>query len=78
MSSEYAMDKYNGGMDHYRASEGRYTMVDYKGKVKTTINMIKGGIASTGSYINALNLSEFHDKAHFVKANRMYNDVFVK
>jgi GMP reductase len=76
MSSETAMDKHHGGMANYRASEGIVTMIDYKGSVHKTIDTILGGIASTGSYIDALNISEFYEKAHFVRANRLYNNLF--
>jgi GMP reductase len=76
MSSETAMNKHHGGMPSYKASEGIVTLVDYKGSVNKTVDTILGGIVSAGSYIDALELSEFHGKAHFIQANRLYNNIF--
>jgi GMP reductase len=76
MSSETAMNKHHGGMASHRASEGITTFVDYKGQVKNTVSGILGGINSTGSYINARDLVDFHDKATFITVNRTYNNIF--
>lgn len=76
MSSETAMDLHNGGMASYRASEGIYTTVDYKGPVINTINKVLGGLRSTGSYINAKHLNEFTKNATFIKVNRTHNTLF--
>lgn len=76
MSSEAAMNKHHGGMEKHRASEGIYTMVEYKGPVENTVNHILGGLRSAGSYINAINLRDFERQTQFVRVNRTYNNKF--
>ena len=38
MSSDTAMNKYNGGVAKYRSSEGKTVKVEYKGEVQDTVN----------------------------------------
>jgi len=76
MSSETAMENFHGGMAKYRASEGIRTLVEYKGSVSNTVEKIQGGLRSTGTYINAKNLSEFNKNATFIRANRTHNTLF--
>ena len=58
MSSETAMDKYNGGIATYRTSEGRTLKVPYKGSVVKTIQSILGGLRSACTYCGANNLKK--------------------
>jgi GMP reductase len=44
MSSRIAMEKYAGGVQDYRACEGKETIVTYKGPVRQTLQEITGGI----------------------------------
>lgn len=76
MSSETAMNKHHGGMAKHRASEGIRTMVTYKGPVENTVNVILGGLRSTGTYINAASIKDFNRACTFVKVNRTYNNLF--
>lgn len=69
MSSEYAMDNFNGGKKSYRSSEGRHCLVEIKGNLNTTIEDYLGGLRSYMTYINASNINECIDKTQFVKVN---------
>jgi len=73
MSSEYAQEKYNGGMNKYRTSEGAYELVPYKGSVQNIIDDILGGLRSCGTYIGAKKLKDFGKCATFIKTNRIHN-----
>ena len=53
MSSDTAMNKYNGGVAKYRSSEGKTVKVEYKGEVQETVNNFLGGIRSTCTYVGA-------------------------
>ena len=67
MSSKEAMDKYHGGIAHYRASEGKCIKVPYKGTVEEVISDICGGIRSGCSYIGATRLKDFSKRTTFVR-----------
>jgi len=71
MSSEFAMDKYYGGKANYRSSEGEYSLVEYRGPVKNTIEDILGGLRSTMTYIGARRLKDISKCTTFVKVNRI-------
>ena len=58
MSSSTAMDKHNGGVAKYRASEGKRVLIDYKGSINNTILDILGGLRSTCTYVGARELKE--------------------
>lgn len=66
MSSVTAQNKHNGGLKDYRSSEGRTTLVPYKGDVRDVIRNIKGGIVSTCSYLGVESLEQLHTRAHFI------------
>ena len=53
MSSGVAMGKHVGGVAEYRSSEGKAVTLPYRGKIKTTINDILGGIRSSCTYVGA-------------------------
>jgi GMP reductase len=76
MSSEYAQDKFNGGMKQYRSSEGKVRQIPYRGPVERTLMDILGGIRSTGTYIGAKRIKDFPKCATFLKVSRQVNTVF--
>jgi IMP dehydrogenase/GMP reductase len=76
MSSEHAMNKHNGGMNSYRASEGKLVRVPYKGSVHATIEHILGGIRSTGTYIGAQNLNMFSYYGKLRRVRATHNKVY--
>jgi IMP dehydrogenase/GMP reductase len=75
MSSQAAMDKYNGGLKGYRTSEGRLVKMKLKGKLQNTINDINGGLRSACTYSDAYNLEELSKNAQFIMVNRDYSSV---
>ena len=66
MSSEAAMNKHNGGMGSYRASEGIVKSVPYKGPVENVLQEVAGGIRSACAYVGAPTLKDFPKCATFV------------
>lgn len=73
MSSSKAMNRHNGGVANYRASEGRSLLVPYRGPVKNTVEQILGGVRSTMSYIGAQRLKEAAKCAEFVEVSNQLN-----
>lgn len=71
MSSDYAMRKYYGQVNEYRASEGEYNLVEYKGPVEETIRNILGGIRSACTYVGAKNLKDLPKCTTFLKTNQI-------
>lgn len=69
MSSEYAMDNFNGGKNKYRTSEGRHCLVQIKGNLSDTIDDYLGGLRSYMTYINANNIDECNEKTEFIEVN---------
>ena len=69
-SSNRAMIEFYGKKDVHRASEGRHTLVPFKGSVHDFIQDLLGSLRSTGTYIGARQLKEFPKRATFVKVNR--------
>jgi GMP reductase len=78
MSSDTAMNKHNGGVAKYRASEGKRVLVKYRGPVENTINDILGGIRSTCTYVGASKLKELSKRTTFVRVNSQSNEVYGK
>ncbi len=76
MSSEYAQDKFYGGMKQYRASEGKLVEVPYRGKIEITLLSILGGIRSAMTYIGAKRIKDMPKCASFYRVNRQLNNVF--
>jgi len=76
MSSAEAMTKHRGGVDDYRASEGRSVDVPYRGPVENTILDILGGIRSTCTYVGAQRLKELSKRTTFVRVSQQLNEVF--
>ena len=71
MSSSFAMNKYYGKKNDYRASEGNYSLTPYKGKVKNTIEDIFGGLRSACTYVGAQKLKHFSKCTTFIRVNRI-------
>jgi len=69
-SSNYALENYYGKKDSHRASEGRYTLVPFKGDILIFLQDLLGSLRSTGTYIGARSLKEFSKRATFIKVNR--------
>lgn len=75
-SSKRAQDKVFGGMNNYRASEGREVLVPCKGPLQNILNSIFGGLRSAGTYIGSHNLKDFNKHANFYRVNRTLNTLY--
>jgi GMP reductase len=73
MSSDTAMNKHNGGVAGYRASEGKTVRVPYKGPVCNVMQEILGGIRSMMTYIGVDELKKVSRATTFVRVNRQLN-----
>lgn len=69
-SSNHAMENFYGKKDLYRASEGRYALIPYKGDIHIFLQDLLGSLRSTGTYIGARSLKEFSKRATFIRVNR--------
>lgn len=78
MSSNTAMNLYNGGKASYKASEGRTTLVPYRGDVEEIILEIRGGISSMMTYIGAHKLKEISKRATLRRVNNKLNKSYEK
>ncbi len=78
MSSDTAMNKHNGGVADYRASEGKTVMIPHRGPVANTVREILGGIRSACTYVGAKRIKDLPKCTTFVKVNRQLNEVFGK
>jgi len=76
MSSSTAMNKYNGGVAHYRSSEGKTVKIEYRGDINTTILDIQGGIRSTMTYIGAKKIKDIPKCSTFIRVNRQLNQIY--
>jgi len=72
------MNKHNGGVAKYRASEGKRVLVKYKGPVENTINDIMCEIRSTCTYVGASCLKELSKRTTFIRVNQQSNEVYGK
>merc|ERR1719281_15536 len=76
MSSDTAMQKYAGGVAHYRSSEGETVKVPYRGPIDETIRDILGGVRSACTYVGAAALRELSKRTTFVRVTQQLNTVF--
>lgn len=76
MSSETAMNIYNGGVAKYKSSEGKTVKIEDRGPVENTILDIMGGIRSTMTYIGAKNIKNIPKCVTFIKVNRQLNTIY--
>ena len=67
MSSAHAMTKHSGGVADYRASEGKYVLVPYRGPVSGTVRTILGGVRSSCTYVGARKLKELSKRTTFIR-----------
>ena len=78
MSSEYANNKFAGGMCNYKTSEGRELLIPYTGPLDKILQDITGGIASCCTYIGASKVKHMAKCATLIKVNNQLNKVFEK
>lgn len=76
MSSDTAMSKHFGEIAHYRASEGKTVLVDYKGSVDVTVLDMLGGLRSACTYAGARFLKDLPKCTTFIRVNRQLNTRF--
>ena len=77
MSSSHAMNKHYGGMNEYRASEGRTIRVQYRGPLENTVLDYLGGLRSTCTYINASCIKHMPLCTTFVQVSQQLNTSLV-
>ena len=78
MSSRTAMEKYAGGVAHYRAAEGREVLVEYRGPVAGTVKEILGGVRSACTYVGARQLRELTKRTTFVRVRGEAENIFAE
>jgi len=78
MSSEYANNKFAGGMCNYKTSEGRELLIPYTGSLDKILQDISGGIASCCTYIGASSVKTMSKCATLIKVHNQLNKVFEK
>ena len=76
MSSEKANEKHFGGLNNYRAAEGKVVEVPYKGKVADTVQEILGGIRSACTYTGAIKLKQLSKCTTFIRCYDTHNRVY--
>lgn len=76
MASKEAQNKHNGGVADYRASEGKFVTVPYRGPIDGTVQELLGGIRSACTYVGAGTIEDLHRRARFVRVNRQLNNMF--
>ena len=72
MSSSEANQKYNGGMNGYRTSEGKSVAIPIKGSIDDTLCDISGSIRSACAYTNCEYIDQLRD-AKFIQVNHHHN-----
>lgn len=78
MSSEYANNKFAGGMSNYKTSEGRELLIPYTGALDKVLQDITGGIASCCTYIGAASIKHMSKCATIIQVHNQLNRVFEK
>ena len=78
MSSEYANNKFAGGMADYKTSEGRELLIPYTGPIDKILQDINGGIASCCTYIGATSVKHMAKCATIIRVHNQLNKVFEK
>ena len=76
MSSEKANEKHFGGLNNYRAAEGKVVEVAYKGNVGNTVQEILGGIRSACTYAGAIKLKQLSKCTTFIRCYDTHNRVY--
>jgi GMP reductase len=75
MSSAVAMKKHSGEVANYRASEGKYVLVPFRGPVQNTLSEILGGIRSACTYVGAGKLKELSKRTTFIRVLSSHHNV---
>ena len=70
------MEKYAGGVAHYRASEGKEVLVPCRGPVDEAVQDILGGLRSACTYVGARTLKEMTKRTTFVRVSMESNELF--
>jgi len=78
MSSKRAMEKHQGGVREYRASEGKQVLVPHKGPIRDTCLDILGGLRSSCTYVGASTLKELPKRTTFLRVTMQANEVFAQ
>ena len=78
MSSEYANNKFAGGMCNYKTSEGRELLIPYTGSLDKILQDINGGIASCCTYIGAAAVKHMPKCATLIQVHNQLNRIFEK
>ncbi|MCK5248953.1 MAG: GMP reductase [Spirochaetaceae bacterium] len=76
MSSSTAMDKHDGGVAEYRASEGKSVRIPYRGNVDETLKDILGGVRSACTYVGAARLKELSRRTTFIRVMEQENIIY--
>lgn len=76
MSSSTAQNKHNGGLASYRSSEGRTSIVPYRGRLQDTIDYYLGGLRSAMTYINCPHIDEMSTFTTFIRVNNQINNTY--
>jgi GMP reductase len=77
-SSTKAMLQNYGKVEKHRSSEGRETLIPYKGDIEIFIEDMFGAMRSTGTYIGARTIKEFHKCATFILVHQQLNTSLAK
>jgi GMP reductase len=73
MSSETANNKYNKGLQGYKAAEGITQIVPYKGPVERILQEITGGLRSAAAYVGVNSLKNLSKSTTFIRVNRTHD-----
>lgn len=76
MSSSTAMKKHYGKVDEYRSSEGRTSVIPYRGSIVNTVAYYLGGLRSGMTYVGAKTLKELSKRTTFIRVNRVLNEKY--
>lgn len=76
MASSTAMEKHQGGVAEYRASEGKTVEIEYRGPVIKTVQDVLGGVRSTCTYVGASKLKELSKRTTFIRVSQQLNEVY--
>lgn len=76
MSSKVAMEKHQGSVAEYRASEGKHVKVPYRGPVSETVSDILGGLRSCCTYVGAHVLKDLSKRTTFIRVTQQTNEIF--
>ena len=77
-NSSFTAQKKSGDIKDHRTSEGRTTLIPYKGPIEETIKEILGSLRSTCSYVGSRNLKELHKRTTFIRVNSQLNKNYEK